>query len=1031
MAASARANRRRSLITVIAPGEEAGLCASGGVKDSPKSDHDTFDSFKAKPHPLPPCENTGNYPGNPVQGGPPPAVMNGGLGVVNGGRHPQYAPPYPTGPVSQAAAPPSGAVVPLPPLSASPQQAQKGSSRRGAAARLADMHLFPMTPPTNGHSARGNTPSRDTVNPVVAAPMPTRPSPLNAAAVTEDGAHLRYSAPSGTANERRQGSARSGGDAANAEPVISALEVVGPRRSSSRTASSSRAASEAPAANQASGNGKTGGPSARGSATASPPAPPSTKSNPQRAAVRTTLAASRPDASGGSETPALPQAQRRGSAPPLQPGSTWTTAAQRQAVGSARSSSSAPAEVASGAAGRRATFQQARPQLPLDVARVPRPPLRRPEEQQFTVARRIEAGNSDGDYTDSSAQLSRPTSSKSDRSVGSSMSFRSSTDEEDARNGATGDSSIVIDDTDADTPPDMVADATAVPRSVSPPPALSLYLLSGSTSKAATEVAAASDADAGENEASPVASPLMRSHGADVRLPSVVSTRETSSTAEAAAESANASCGSFSSVSTDDVRSTADFSVVTDAASLGTASPPRMPRKETKVFSKPTAKSAGNALTAADADTSISSYGLLGEDVYGATAGMKPATPEPSQKPPRPTSRTSEGARAGLPSPVEMSSVMADPSATENEWSISAPVMSLSARPRSNFSSSSNSSNTRQQRHDGKVPRTVLVESTSSPNADAGNPLVTHSYGNWSFSNVSAHSGDAKGETASRLSAADTRNGTSRSGSPSLAPSRGKSSAAAAASAEALKKAEDARWRVTQSLSIDPELFSFSQSLAAKPTSSVARLRKVFESSKDRRSRPATASNAGDSSAAATTGISSPSPMVPKSPFSPVNAVPKSNGIPARTQSAGSRKSSPSAPRRTAASSMRAPANPDTQSSFTAAPSVVKYSLSAVSPPPPPSLTAAKLPLPPLCPAVAQNSGSEPHYSLTSSYLVGSPMARRSGKDASRDWSAARDSAGVLPTASLQRSDPGFSLPSFKDSNLSLDMVNMYDGFEA
>ncbi|KAK7195344.1 hypothetical protein NESM_000460900 [Novymonas esmeraldas] len=1070
---AAKAHRRRSAITIIVPGEDGKpVHPEPAARNSPQKEHSTFDSFKAKPRcPTPDPNDTVNgmmphHMGNVAP--PPPHMMyaaapthGSGPAVVPPAR--SGAPPaaaLPRGKSTNGAAPSKTGALPQvsPPLTA--PQHQLPPTRQAAANRLANMHLFPVTPPSHFAAPRRLSGSGREAEPVTVPTLPSHPPPLSATLISDGTSMWRATVSDDAADGRRAG-ATGKAPFTSVNAAAPPLDAAAAHRTAGRLPSSGRlklksdgdAGPRGGAASTAGAAASTPRASAAGNAASAAPA-----------AVTSHLAG---NGGGPASTPYPASQQRRLSAPPLQPTAVWTSSTQRpppasthphtpaNAVGLPRGEDSPTTHAP---AGRRSTVPQVRPPHQIDLTRLPRPPVRRVPDPLLAVSGHDEKLNSRTTLKSTSPDTTSPPSGDNDDSCKSTGTRSSSGDTDDAKSAsAARDSSLVMNDFSLGSALNLTSawSEAASPRqhTVSPPVDMKPALTRNAAKEEPVEVVV-----------SPPASPL-----ASGRVAQGVSSSNSRDTAAA---------NDVSGVQVLDElledASATDFSVVLDSSDLATISGGRQ-RQLTTSSSSRTVPSGVNgshgrtstATTAEANDTSSSSFGLLPQTGSAVSksaplaalvhTSSSPLVSAPQLPQGDSRARRARDASVRLPSPVTLDSLIF-PKTTE--WSISSPLTSgsrhrhnVAARPgrtqnsggEFSFSGVGGRAKVDERRHAGAT----VVPFPSDENLCEALPKVNTSTSNWNLDALTSAEKESLA-SGSAVAASDLR--THPTSRHSASGSSSHPSPSPATDTEPVAPLTTDRWHVTQSLSIDPDLFSFSQLPHEQQGSTVAKLRKMFESNKEKRPR---GSRSADMA---------PSTVAPRSPSGHTNSAPQLNasransnnsttstsargaakGSPQQQSGSGACKTCATVTKRTqgGANSSHVSASQQSLRSLTVVPSVLDYSLCQMSPPPTASVKTSAG-----CSGQAASDGADAgqgrrgvsslsleRYDDAASAITessSSPLMRRTTMSHTRNnASSVKTSPGVVTSVSLQRSDPGFSLACFDDANTSGDTVNLHDRYD-
>ncbi|CAM42660.1 hypothetical protein, unknown function [Leishmania braziliensis MHOM/BR/75/M2904] len=1005
----AKTQRRRSAITLIVPGEEANTFKKDTANAS-NEEHRTFESFKAKPRCPTPELNNAAYEGEHVNGLPTGAAvmmphLNGNNIMRANSDVLQHIMPRNGGPAPMPQGGGAPALLRQVPPSHQQQQQKPNHALRGAVAnRPTDMHVFPPAPPFT-EASRQKVGGRRAINPVIAASASSHQPPLGVTATKEDNTTLRHSAPvSGVGDSRRP--LASNAMAFKNSLVLSSDKI--PRRTSLRVSSSNRLQLGTAAASGAAGGVSNNSDSGAASLTSTPTvaSAASKLQNPAAAAI---------GIHGSAGYPSSPQPL---SAPLPQPSAMQTSAAQRQSLAvsytkmpsSATDSSQEDSQGATHSSlGRRSTLPQPRVQHEIDLTRVPRPPVRCPQHQRLAVSSRN--GMREADSRGKSDRLSFPVSSHSISERGSSGDSSSNLGSvEDSKSSSTTcDLSVVIIDSELAS---AVSLASAIPASAlsrqrceSPPADLTDILASGMA------VPIASVPGKKPTVGSPSASPLTAGRAADGDRSSNVRKRE-----EKDRDSATFSEDSV------DLLSTTDFSVLMESPGF-VAAPSEGQRRLATLSSRPLHLNSGSEtvdrILEKPSDASISSFGLLSNDDNCACNNVAPSASTTKVAPASPSSpkltQVKERARrrrdstVRLPSPVDLNSLVLW---KESEWSILSPLMSCKrhadvaspAGTTKNASSTGNSENCAygEEGGTGNVAAdlrsgSALQDAVSKPNTSVSTcrPIRL------------SHTGDTKPHL-----------GAFRTGSRGLACSpHAQAVRAASAAAASLTAVNKERWCVTQSLSIDTDLFSFSQLPQEKHGSMVAKLRNMFESNREKCLRTSSSQE----------GSSIATPSLKDKGISKSSPPRKTEGV--------SRKALPASEKGVRGINQMQ-ISPQCQVPLPVVPAVAYCSFSHLFSPSSTPVRTEKGELGPLTNTIKsdslsgtsrQDSGTDFGCTVAGSLASPSPMIRRATMEPQHEVSSVKDSSGASPSISLQRSDPGFSLACFKVSNISSDTVNMFE----
>ncbi|CAG9579390.1 hypothetical protein LMJF_31_2140 [Leishmania major strain Friedlin] len=1033
-----KAPRRRSAITIIVPGEETNPFQKDISKTVHMEDCSTFESFKAKPRCPTPDFDGAAHEGEHIHGLPtgagarmPHPNGNNAMGTENGVWHHNKPRATAQAPVPQGDGTP--ALLPQVPPSPKQQRQPKNQSLRGAASnRLADMHLFPLAPSSTATSMR-KAGTRHKVNPVVAASAPSHASLLGATK-TEDDTSRRLGAPVSSTSESRRSVAENS-IAFSSAPVLSSSDEM-PPRTSRRIRSSSRLSLHPASAHGAtaglSGNSK----SKSGAAPAS--ARPLLSSAGSTASNMVTAIGVHGTRSG------LPSPQLR-SAPPLQPNTMFNTAARRQSFPSSYASMPSDATdssrgdyqgVSYSSSSRRSTMPQSRVPHDINLARVPRPHVRRRQQELLAASSRNEVREAESKFISDGLSSPFPSHSVSERGNSNDCGSSSGNTEYSNSSSVAGDLSVVISDSDLASAVSLASAfaARAPPRqrSESPLADLSNLLAPGVTTRSA---------------AVPEKYSLVVSPPASLSDVCAVNGSRSSNGKEAEEHDAD----STRSVDVADLPSTTDFPVLMGPPRFLAAASERQ-GKLTTVSSRPlNANSGSNSVDGIrdeQSDASISNFSLLPNDDSTAPNVVISSSPITNVAPASPLSpkfthvqertRRARGSTVLLPSPVDLNSLVFW---KENERSISSPLASYSkhrAHSASRSGSTKGGSSGGGYAHDGeggKGSAAVHLETDSNRQETVTKPNTRASSGGHAslFQTRKRNEDgavDATGDSTLQLSALRTGSRGPASGPPDQV-------AQPSSAVACLTAAEKERWSVTQSLSIDADLFSFSQLPQEKRGSMVAKLRNMFESSTEKHPR--------SSSSQAGSLIATPSPTDQGSPMRHVSSLNSHNNGNSSSSAAkssskwktedDSRKASPSLWKEVGDSSQR-PISLQCHKSSTAAPPVANCSSPLLFPRSPTVATSEKGALPPLTSTVNSGrvSGAYPQSSHTNSDCTATgnsatppPRVHHAKMDLQHEASSVKNSVGMLSCISPQASDPGFSLACFKVSNVSADTVNMFD----
>ncbi|KAG5472106.1 hypothetical protein CUR178_02778 [Leishmania enriettii] len=1015
--APSKTHRRRSTITIIVPGEEENPFQKGPVSTSNQKDHSTFESFKAKPRcPTPDfvgAAHRGEHVNETLPGvGLLPLKCGSSVTRSNGGVVELTTfPSTDQAPIHRGSGAPAVMSQSLP----SPRQQQQPAQapRCAVSSGPADRHLFSLTPPSTA-TLRRTLSSRREDSPVVAGSLPSLPTLLSRTP-TETGTELRRGAAvSGVDDDRRLVASK--GVSFNNAPIASSSEAV-PRRATRRIHSSGRLPLNLAASNRATASENRNSDNRISPTTACLAAAPASPA-PQNATVAIA-------AHGGASCLSSP---KRPLVPPLRPNAMWNAAVQRQpfalsCTGIPSGATSSPRGDGRGVthlkAPRRSTVPQAKSPREMDLKRVPRPPLRRPQKPPLAASRRgeIREAKSKGPCDRSVSSFSSSSSSERGNSDGSSSSSGSA---EDSKSPFTGrDSSTMISDSEMSSAVSLASSfpAPTSPRQrcESPPAGLSVILASGMAAPLPAGRAAGGDS-AGYADG-PVENHLHRGSSSEGLV---------------------------------DLVSTTDFSVVLDSprAAAATSELQRQPSTFTSPRSANGGRESIDRVLEEPSDASLSNFGLLPND-DGRTSNMGTPSALPTKVAPASLSspqlaqtqeriRRTRDSAARPPSPVDLDSLLLS---QENERLISS-LLASSAKHRANLASLSGKTRSgcgcgANRTHGAKGGKgSVVVDQEAGSNLSETAPTPNSSMSSCSLANLSHTRKECENDIVDTTSGTKSKRGAFCTTSRGPARSVPNQAAAAAPVTASLPAPNNEKWSVTESLSIDIDLLSFSQLPPEKQGSTVAKLRNVFESSKEKRLRSSSNQVVPLAAARSLKGqFRSPQHA---NTVNGSNTSSLSKGSPPR-KAEGAPREGPRTSERGVRSSAQLSISPKCQRSVAAAPSVANYSFSHLFPESAAVAKAQKESLPPLSSTAKSDgvsvtsrhsSGTDLNCSVTSSLDTRYPMARRTAVALQHEVSAMRGSSGALPFMSLQRSDPGFSLPCFTVSSVSPDTVNMFDRFD-
>ncbi|KAG5471768.1 hypothetical protein LSCM4_03322 [Leishmania orientalis] len=1008
--APSKTHRRRSTITIIVPGEEENPFQKGPVS--------TFESFKAKPR-CPTPDSVGaahrgehvneTLPGVgvlPLKCGSSVTGSNGGVVELT------TLPSTAQAPIHRGSGAPAVVSQSLP----SPRQQQQPTQALWGAvsSRPADRHLFSLTPPSTATLRRTLSSGRED-SPAVAGSLPSLPTSLSRTP-TEAGTELRRSAAASGVDDGRRLVA-SNGVAFNTAPIASSSEEV-PRRTRRRIHSSGRLPLNLAASNRATASENRNSDNRISPTTACQAAAPAS-STPQKETAAVA-------AHGGASCLPSP---RRPLAPPLRPNTMWNAAVQRQpfalsCTGIPSGTTNSPRGDGRGVTNlktpRRSTVPQAKSPREMDLKRVPRPPLRRPQKPPLAASRRgeIREAESKGPCDRSVSSFSSSSSSERGSNDGSSSSSESA---EDSKSPFTGrDSSTMISDSEMSSAVSLASSFPAPTsprqRSESPPAGLSVILAPGMAAPLPAGRAAGGDSAGYADE--PVEKHLHRGTSSEGLV---------------------------------DLVSTTDFSVVLDSPRVAAATSESQ-RQPSTFSTSPRSANGGrksiDRMLEEPSDASLSNFGLLPND-DGRTSNMGTPSALPAKVAPASLSspqltqtqeriRRTRDSAARLPSPVDLDSLLLS---QENER-LTSSLLASSAKHRANLTSLSGKTRSGSGcvancTHSDKGGNgSVAVDQEAGSNLSKTTPTPNTSMSSCSLANLSHTRKESENDIVDTTRGTKSKRGAFCTTCRGPARSLPNQAASAASVTASLPAPNNEKWSVTQSLSIDIDLFSLSQLPPEKQGSTVAKLRNVFESSKEKRLR------SNSSQAVPLVAARSPKGQF-RSPQhantvngSNISSLPK--GSPPR-KAEGAPREGPHTSERGVRGSTQLSISPKCQRSVAAAPSVANYSFSHLFPESATVAKAQKESLPPLSSTAKSDgvsvtsrhsSGMDLNCSVTSSLDTAYPMARRAATALQHEVSAMRGSSGALPFMSLQRSDPGFSLPCFKVSSVSPDTVNMFDRFD-
>ncbi|GET91220.1 hypothetical protein, unknown function [Leishmania tarentolae] len=1021
-----KGNRRRSAITIIAPGEEPNPFQDEGVKPSYRKDRITFQSFKAKPRCPTPDSNGTAHDGEHVNG--TPAGADAMLPRHNGNhlmeakrtdlhhRTLQHT--------DQAPMPQGDATPPLPPqMSPTPMQQWQPQShmRRGVASnQFTGMHPLSQASPLTATSARTKG-SKHEVRPVSAAWNPSHTSPLREPATEGDSA-LCVSAPPISPSKSRHSVAANSTAFSNAPLLSSSAEV--PRNMNRRIRPSARVS-----LNRKTENGTTvasnGNSKSNNETTFMKPRSMVVSAGPTAQNTATTSVGVR--GSSG----CLPFSQPPPD-PPLQSGTMFNAAAQRHSYPPSYLNTSPDAEngsrghcqeVAHQTLSRRSTMPQPRAPHENNFMRVPRPLSQRRRQKMMAFSTRNGMLEEES-ACDSNGHLPLlPTHKVSEREGSDDLGPNLGSTELSSTSSATGDLSSVPGDCDMGS----VVSLASVFSARAPPPQRSQSPLAELQNFLAADVAAQRTAVTKQKSpvVSPPASPMLTdslANGGRFRKGKEAEKRDVGSTDAAVA---------------DDLLSTTDLPVPMES-SMCPADTNAQQRRLLAGAERPLNSSSGSKSTDGireePTDASISNFSLLTNDdesVQNTVVSSSPTTQVAqaslvSPKLPHVQERTrnERSSTVRLPSPVGLSSLVLW---RGSQQSISLPLMSSKQKT----IAASPSGSTKADSDGGNCARNG--EAGSKLQATKTNPSTKISNGR--------HPSIAHAPKANEDSTVDSRRGvmlplppfrTDSVGPASLSPAHVTPEASAVAS---LTEAEKAKWSVTMSLSIDTDLFSFSQLPQEKRSSKVAILRNVFESTEKRLYR--NGSQAGPM-------IATPSPEDDSSSTGQVNAVngntssnsssvPKSN---LQQKTEGVLRKVPPSLAKEGRGSTQTPTSSPRQKSLPTAPPLENFSSPGLFPKSPLLVKTGKGAGSPLMSTAksgrVSSTNHQPPHAGPDNTADGHPTtsslrARNARTDLSHEASSVKQSFDIFACASPQESSPGFSLSCFKVSNVSADSVNMFD----
>ena len=427
---------------------------------------------------------------------------------------------------------------------------------------------------------------------------------------------------------------------------------------------------------------------------------------------------------------------------------------------------------------------------------------------------------------------------------------------------------------------------------------------------------------------------------------------------------------------------------------------------------------AGNAATSEDSMISFADFGLTNNgtlepvslSTFSSTNGQANARLHRS----RPVVR--------LPSPVDLSSTLLRENGTSNSNGANgtalSPLLDIS-KHRANLAQShgSNSKTSNNNKRDG------LSAGGSPP------PVVDKSVSvdDWSFDGL-------------------TRNGLSHETEESdvvdIIPPYSMSACSptsSKANGTVGTKAAKEKWRVTQSLSINPSEFSFDHLPLNQQNSNVAKLRKVFESQR----KP----KRGDERETSKSGGDEATPAQAESQWKKVSAFP-SFSKQTSTSLAVSIGSTMLAPCSDTSSKSSLDDDGDTPAEGSGQSTVMRHSYDAPSLDfsfdnlaspissgvkktklPPLSSSKTKMSFPAQNKKGARTDSSGTDFDFSFGALTEGRSSRNRHSAPSRTTNM-KNSDTVLPAVSLLRSQDGFSLARFQNSSASADTVNMFDRYE-
>ncbi|KAG5471433.1 hypothetical protein LSCM1_01521 [Leishmania martiniquensis] len=1032
--APSKTHRRRSAITIIAPGEEENLFEMSSASTANQICHSTFESFKAKPRCPTPESNSATHLVKRVDETLPGANamphLNGNsvTGTKSGVVEHTMLPSTAQALMHRGSDAPAVLPQPLP----SPRlQQQPSQARRGAVASgPADVHLLSLTPPSTAAAGRRPGYGR-ALRSVAAGSILARPSPLGTT-VVENGTALRRNAPASGADGGRLPLASHSMAGDNA-PVASASEEVPPQAarmisSSSRVPLNSAASSRQTASENRSRN-------RRVSPTTADPVAASAPSTPQNASI----------AIGAHRSASSLPSPRRVLAPPLRPSSMWSAAVQRQPF--AFGCPSTPSGVTSSPRGdclgavhsnapRRSTVPQARPPHEKELTRVPRPPFRHPQEPPRAARNddEIRERNAKG-YCDSLlSAFSSSSSSERGNSDGSGNT-------EDSKSFLTmRDSSTMISDSEVSSAasfgPSRPAPKVPRQRPESPPADLSIILAPGMAGK----YTVMPDKESSAASSSPA--PLHDGCGANGTSPGRgYATRERDLRRAASRESP---C---------DFPSTTDFSAVMESLNFATVTNNGQ-RQPTTRSTRPLNANGGSKppdwALEEQSDVSLSNFGLLPNDdgrafKIGTPSALNTEVTPASVLSPKRTQaerRTRHTRESGVrqPSPVGLNSLLLS---KESEW-CTPPLLASSGQRRASWTllsgkmkidKSSGSGSGGASAHDDEGGNdSVAAEQKIRGNLVETVPKANVSMSSCSLPNLSHTRRECENDTRDTTSGTRPQRGTFHTESRGPAKSSPLQAAWAAPATASLSAPDKQKWSVTQSLSIDDSLFSFSELPPEKHGSTVAKLRSVFESSKENLPRSNGSQDAPLAAARSPKGRCSTTRH--PNTFSGNNNISSlSKGSPAPKGGDPQGEVPPGSDEKVSGG-IRMSTSPTCQKSLGVHPTSANYSFSRLFPASSTLAKAQKDSLSPLSSAITSDgtsvasrhsSGTGYKCTSTGSLPTASQVARRVATELQQEVSAAKDSGGAFPSISLQRSDPGFSLARFQASSVSADTVNTFD----